>query len=419
MDEAIDEEEIARYDLELAQWGELRRRIEGERLGPCLTIDYWADQDWEAADLYEHFHSVIADYAKPVYYPTFINSPSDDPKGNPVEQAPPKVLRYYGALAPRHAGIEWVGGWWVSSAPHWADAGVKQTWRENTCRPHLALATLENLACYADSVLYYPVYTSDLAFTITQGVLTDGHEKVHYFTERDALKVSKTTFKARLRMAPGTETPVYQLTKVKTSFGDSLRFGVRKAVSKVVPVSWPVGRGEATMVKLGEPVVDKTTRMQAEYLNVAGRQTDATRTAIVAKARQNAAKDWVKADRAEEVERFTNILTSTMLPATEIRGGYPYGDCFSCGRDFPGKFKQRLCKTCRSSNFTEVGQMIAEGDIVCSTRCPIRYPGIVNTKTRHPPLKPNTGTFASPANFRFSPSVHGELPPGRRSSAMH
>lgn len=63
------------------------------------------------------------------------------------------------------------------------------------------------------------------------------------------------------------------------------------------------------------------------------------------------------------------------------------------------KMKGRVCKECTAHN-SPLGRLVAEGLPVASVANPIVYPGVVNTESRHPPLKVGTQTFASPKNFR-------------------
>lgn len=327
------------------------------------------------------------------------------PEPLPVEA--PK-LKYYGALMPPEA-LEWVGGWWCSQTPHWAGSGYKQTWRENTCRPDVVLATVGNFQHYADTVLYLPVTTRmSNCFEVRAGVVTDGIESMQVFDTNSVLGLMKSKYSVQWSLAPGTRIGVYRLVRVRTNWRDSLRMTARGVINKVIPVSWKVGDEPAECHASGDPDVSTELRTKAKWLAVARTEKSALKTALLSRGQQDSAKDWAKAGDADDFKRYIDSLASTFPDISEVKGGYKWGDCYSCGKQFPGKFEGRICSNCHERNATQAGELVAEGVKICGLAVPIRYPGVVNTKTRHPPLKKGTDTFATEANFRLSPS-------GRRS----
>lgn len=145
-----------------------------------------------------------------------------------------------------------------------------------------------------------------------------------------------------------------------------------------------------------------------QYLATIRGLTDPSEVAMVGCIQHQAAvAHWgEEAPQAESALQQTRELLAT-IPGKQVRyaGGlsFPWGDCYSCGKAFDGRFSSRLCETCSKTN-GPVGRLVAEGLHVVPPEGVI-YPGVVTTETRHPPLKSSKRTIATERGFRDAPST--------------
>jgi len=75
-------------------------------------------------------------------------------------------------------------------------------------------------------------------------------------------------------------------------------------------------------------------------------------------------------------------------------GGLRPCRCFSCGGSSSSRMPGRLCPACQSTRHGDpVVRAVRCGHHVCSGVIPIRYTGVVNMDSQHPPLKTGTETW--------------------------
>jgi len=99
-----------------------------------------------------------------------------------------------------------------------------------------------------------------------------------------------------------------------------------------------------------------------------------------------------------ESEFPAHAVSSTMYftDKTLVAGRMRPCVCFSCGGSSSSRMPGRLCVACHSTREGDpLVKAIREGKHVCSWAVPVRYPGVVNTVSRHPPLKTGTETWAT------------------------
>jgi len=85
------------------------------------------------------------------------------------------------------------------------------------------------------------------------------------------------------------------------------------------------------------------------------------------------------------------------------RSAYLWGYCFSCGGFSIRRMRGRLCQTCQGTREGEpLVSAIRRGQHVATNATPLRYPGVVNMSSQHPPLK-RVSTVAGPGDVQ----VHG------------
>jgi len=73
-----------------------------------------------------------------------------------------------------------------------------------------------------------------------------------------------------------------------------------------------------------------------------------------------------------------------------------WGWCFSCGGSSSARMPQRMCTACHSSRCgNPIVRNAAAGHPVASPTNPLVYEGVINTPSRHPPLKKGVETVAT------------------------
>lgn len=285
-------------------------------------------------------------------------------------QAPPYVLN-----------ARWLGGWFPSQCPKEPERMMAAV---NGCVPlvkvDMASATVDQFQRHGTSVLYVPVRLEGGLQLAGRRVVTDGLSSVQFFTRGDVLTCSDRSYVVH-------EEPGGLLRVVATSLKARL-FGW---------LYWRAFRDGAVNVAPAEQLQAKS-RTKALWQAVCLENRDATETAILTRMRADAAENEYKSTDAESSADLVRVLVSRYRSVGDVSGAFSWGNCYSCGGPLkPGQNKQRIC--CPGVN-SQLAVLVADGCKVTSHAAPIRYPGVVWTKARHPPLKPGVETVATEANFR-------------------
>lgn len=349
--------------------------------------------------------------------PPLAQPPAPEDEGPLVAPQIPSV-RYYGPFLPDE-NWRWYGGWWASATP--AKFGIPMPsvmrmmeWTLNPFapKPNLAAATLDCARKFGTKVLYLPYHPGASGpWPVAEGkrVVTDGVRKTSYFAEGDVVTLGSTEYSVvRTSMAtPTGQLPVLQLVDSMNVWFDGVGRWIRRAAGLVLPVDC----ARVSSVALsGEPVVQSRDKASAQWIATVQTEKDPVKLAVLQRARQFAAAsayDREVCSGPEEVRRYVDALTDCYPKAVVSAGTI---GCFSCGKGGPGTFPGKLCKSCGKGKNSVEGNLVAEGYKICSLAAPVQYPGVVNTATRHPPLKLGSETIATGRNFRSAPESRG----GRR-----
>lgn len=273
--------------------------------------------------------------------------------------------------------VEWRGGWFASQCPK--DPNIVCAAVMNVIvAPDFASATLDNFEKFGTSPVYCAVRLEKGLQLTCRRTITDGRDAVEFFTAGDTLHHESGSWRV-LQDGPG-------LFKVEASdFGARLRSAsslslLREGVAVHAPAE-----------KLGDESLKK-----AKWGVVCLTNKDPVETALLTRMRGDEARDGYKGADPESAADLVRVLAKHYRGAGNVAGPYGWGGCYSCGKALSGKVRQRIC--CNKQN-TTLARMIAEGCKVTSVAAPVRYPGVVWTKTRHPPLKPGTNSTATGENF--------------------
>ncbi len=306
----------------------------------------------------------------------------------PVEKL--KEWEKYEGMFPCPENAQWVDGWWPLNGQK-AQTPIRrlvETWS----LPHCVSATPEYAAKYGDRVQYLPPTFAGHWFRADIRTACDGSRSTKYFTEGDALVGEAESYIAervpgsnRLRLVKTAATIRNWVSDSVTEF-----LGLRRnrQAYEVVP------RTTDRLPSDEERIVHWTFAVQSEK--------DPRRVAALQRLRQKAAAGEYAANTTTPAaaKQFVSAVSACYPQLESVAGPFGWGYCYSCGKTLPGRFKQRLCEKCHKRNNTGVGGLVANGDKVCSPANPVVYPGVVNTPTRHPPLKPGTETSAGDSVFR-------------------
>lgn len=288
-------------------------------------------------------------------------------------------------------GFIWVGGFVGANYPREREAGCSL--RLLPSAASLASATLACAGRYKESAWYLPVSAGPGLRKVRERQFMAADTLIETFSEGDLLQIG------RRRYSVQAEGPLLRLKCVLWKF----------ELSRALPLPTQWQAMEASLVSPGKSVLPGEVGRRVDYLVVQqgleegvpsaafrvahnwARQCDFGKTKEVAEA----------VDALEEVSARTRLIQGDAHKYTCGRSDYPWGYCYSCGRPAKGagRLEGRVCKECSRGN-SAVGRLVAEGKTVASISHPIVYPGVVNTVSQHPPLKPGTKTFASSSNFR-------------------
>lgn len=274
--------------------------------------------------------------------------------------------------------VEWRGGWFGTQCPK--DPRIVLSALQNAILDvDFASATLDNFVLFGTRTSYVPVRVANGLHCVGRRTITDGKDAVEMFTAGDSIHVGDATWVVR------QEGPVLKVTA--SNFEARVRgvvYAARKE-AKVHPRAAELGR---------------ETRRKAEWAVTCLTNTDPVETAVLTRMRGDEAMDGYKGADAESSADLVRVLASRYRSAGNVSGPYAWGACYSCGSALQGKAKQRICRACVRHN-SVLGRMVAEGCKVTSDACPIRYPGVVWTRSRHPPLKAGVQTVATERNFHI------------------
>lgn len=102
---------------------------------------------------------------------------------------------------------------------------------------------------------------------------------------------------------------------------------------------------------------------------------------------------------------FLRADGSRTLYGGPIRSAYLWGYCFSCGGFSTRRMAGRICVACQGSRDGDpLVAAIRRGEHVATDSVPLRFPGVVNMSSQHPPLK-SVRSIAGPRDVRVSGST--------------
>ncbi len=236
-------------------------------------------------------------------------------------------------------------------------------------------------------------------WAVRERVLTDGDEQYEWFQEGDFLDIEGTNYAVRWDQ----EEPTL-LALVCT---DGL---LGTALAKTADVLWGsvpfFSPGRSVRVIPGTPpsfTPEEVSKVQ--WQTAASTSTTPITTALLSRMRMDQARGGYKGS-ADHGIRLARALEQAFPRVNQVVSANSWnGRCYSCRVPLPGRFPCNMCRDCNGGRNSALGGMVAEGLHVCNPANPVVYPGVVNTRTRHPPLKPGTETHAHGGNFCFAPKV--------------
>jgi hypothetical protein len=311
-----------------------------------------------------------------------------------VEAAEPeKPLVYDGIHAPP-ACCTWRRGWWPSTGIHVASLETELP----MLRPDVASATKEYALSYLDLVYYLPVEAQRPLYMVDRRTVTDGRNRTQCFMAGDVVEAGNSSYVAR----PVKHRGVDMLRLICTNASLLNRF--QRSLRDLIP--FVNSAAEVTLATSGEVDVEEEAKQAAMWSIVLNTTKDPVSVAALNRFRNSAASQGYGKGAVKAVDARDWVKqTRQMFPDVDGVGGrFQWGYCYSCGKELPGTFKNRMCKDCGQRKNSILGRMVAEGSQVGSPAMPVVYPGVVNTVTRHPPLKV-VESFATDQNFRLAPSA--------------
>lgn len=281
-------------------------------------------------------------------------------------------VSYCGIQAPPEP-MFWWAGWFASQAP---DVTLMGAVLSAMWWPDCASATIDMFVEYGCQPLYVDVRFENGLQAVDRRIVTDGTSSVQFFTDGDVIVRGDDSWIVK-RAVPG----YLRVQKCRVGLYGCTRAG--RAGARVAP---PASR------------LDKTTLRKAEWAAVVLSSERPLDTAILTRMRADeAASGWTGVD-PQSAKDIVSVLTSRYGPVHSVAGPYGWGYCYSCGAPASGKLDQRICKGCTGHN-TTLGRMVAVGCKVTSQKSPVAYPGVVWTRSKHPPLKSGVETVATMGNF--------------------
>lgn len=304
---------------------------------------------------------------------------------------------------PSGLGLIWADGWYPSQMDKTCMSGGSWVRKIGLCKeaPVLVQAVSRLAATYLDRVLYYPLRLTPGMWEVEDRYVTDNYNKDQYFVAGDVLTVGGSTFKAVAIMLK--DVALIELIPVERSLIDMI---VPECLKRLRPV---LGRYDYDQQLILNMAVPDTTVDKARWHVTFHSLVDPVEISTYQQMRNDAAREDYGPDapQPDQCERVVKHLVALKPSRPVIAGGssFAWGYCYSCGATMKGTYKGRLCMECARGKNSDLGKLIAEGDHVCNASVPIVYPGVVNTKSRHPPLKEGVETWATDDVLRTSPTT--------------
>lgn len=326
------------------------------------------------------------------------------PQGMPPEapwpqswfRGAPNQYYYEGLLQPADPNWYWVRGWHASVMP--PQRCFNRRLEDMFTGVNVALATSDLVRKYLDTVAYVPIdwRLVQPLWTPRDGMLTDGSAVWMTFDHGDVVIADDIEFSVQSFIAHNGSR---LLRLVKTRCCD---LDVRQTIASTIPLGLVDAALRVEVLRGGPPRVAPESEVISHWMAVVQTSHEPMSTSVLNRLRQNAAAaQYVGTDDPQQAQRYVDGLQLAYPGCREVAGRFGWGYCYSCGLELPGRFKQRLCPGCYKRGNSEVGRLVANGEKVCSQAHFVRYPGVVNTVSRHPPTKPGTETLATEANFRL------------------
>lgn len=306
-----------------------------------------------------------------------------------------KARPRYEGFYPPPEGMKWVGGW--QTIPVFYREGLGSGYVLKA--PHYCSATLDYAATYTTSVLYVPLPAGLDLEVLGNRTLGWQGRSVSYFCVGDVVCVGKTDYKALGCVVDGRDC--IKLERIN----NPKLWGLFDQVESWYPVRSRSMRQltDCSVRPLkGATLMDPSTLCRVKWA-IAERDVPEHLIAPFNRVQTVAAKNSYGVE-ADDPFVALNVIESVSGAAAPVqyayRGGAPFewGDCYSCGKRFPSsRMPGRLCGCC-----LPVARDVANGDRVAAIGRVV-YPGVVQTTTRHPPLKEGKRTVACAANFSGAP----------------
>lgn len=338
-----------------------------------LLVEYRSTKTQESRSSTTSVHKLLAD--GDLSDATADGNPCVSYRG--IQPPPPTIHDEHGQR--QLCDVDWRGGWFPSQCPE-RPSLLRQQLLNAVSDVDYASATLDNFERFGTRTAYLEVRFEGGLHLAGRRTVTDGQMSVEFFTAGDTLHLRGASWCVRrvssgaLRVVPTCVTAGIRGRQPFSRF----RRGVR--------------------VQAAVKGLDATSRAKALWQVVCLSNENATETAILNRMRGDEAKNEYKGVDAESSADLVRVLASRYRSAGNVAGPYAWGHCYSCGGPLQGKMKQRIC--CPGKN-GQLARYVAEGLKVTSHAEPVRYPGVVHTRSRHPPLKDGVETIATKANFHM------------------
>lgn len=308
-----------------------------------------------------------------------------------------RVLKQQMDKRPRFSGIEPPPDVFAWCHSPWDSVHVpRETEHVWTClglsRPVVCSALLSCLKKHGDQVMYLTPKVGGQLWHPIEGsnVITNNVDSDEFFSVGDVVEVGGVTYVCQEKIYWGIE--VVELVRSVMPTLDGIG---RRIVSSLLPF---VDSADCACIhRMGVPKISEVSRSKAEWIATVHSEKEPLPLAIKQRLRQDAAAENYSGLRMAEADVFVKALAKNFPSAQQVAG---IPKCYSCGHNEKGKYDGRLCKSCASGVNSQLGKLVADGHMVCGPANRVVYPGVVNTPSRHPPLKKGTQTLATGSNFQ-------------------
>lgn len=289
---------------------------------------------------------------------------------------------YEGPVNQLSCETAWRSGWWRFPGTEFGCADFFDRW---AVAPDIAAATIEMAREWGTRCYYSKIRATGGLRMTRDGEVTDGTHKAQTFKEGSVITVRWSEYMAVPAHIRVNGVVIEVLKLVRTTSGSlvstvgvwSRIWGKAKLKSYAPKVDW----------RLDENLT-RTMKWQAE----AKTAKDPVVTGFVNLLRGNMDKEAPM--DPDGVMPFVNALSECYTKPRDVGGPFEWGYCYGgCSKPRPGCFKGRICLECNAKN-TELGEWVANNHRICTMQVPIRYPGVVNSKRKHPSLKKSAKSCA-------------------------